>query len=142
MKGLFVLFLLYSCATCFGQMTTDAEPTTQDSLGYRLEASLYIAKHTKLKTDQIMNQHEKIELVAVFKKAIQLKQAQELLEETGVRYRKGMDSSRGKLYFYSTGPKFILTFESQPDKETFIAQYAQMEAFHEIYTPDWTKHKD
>ena len=89
-----------------------------------------------------MKRQEKIELVAVFKKDIQPQQAQELLDKIGVKYRKGMDSSRGKLYFYSTGPKFILTFERQSDKETFIAQHAKMEAFHEIYTPDWTKHKD
>ncbi|MDO1451457.1 hypothetical protein Q0590_34605 [Rhodocytophaga aerolata] len=124
-------------------MSREAELTpTQNSITYHLEARVDIARHTKLKTDHRMKQHEKIELVAVFKKDIQLSQAQELLDKTGISYRKGMDSSKGKLYFYSTGPKFILTFESQADKETFIAQHAKKEAFHELYTPDWTKQKD
>lgn len=58
----------------------------------------------------------KIELIAVFKKEIDLPAAQTILQKTGTTYRKGMDSSRGKLYFYSTGPKFILTFSTEEEK--------------------------
>ncbi len=58
MKSLVFLFIIFNSATCFDQMTRDSEPTapayflipTQDSLDYRLEARVYIAKNAKQKT--------------------------------------------------------------------------------------------
>ncbi|HSY60711.1 MAG TPA: hypothetical protein VK796_02495, partial [Cytophaga sp.] len=66
---------------------------------------------------------DKIELIVVFKEGVGLRSAQAILDRSGVKYREGMDSSRGKLYFYSTGPKFILTFETEQEKESIIAVF-------------------
>lgn len=85
---------------------------------------------------------QEIELIIVFKKGKELPAAESILTNAGIRYRQGMDSSRGKIYFYQTGPKFILSFDTQQEKENFIAQYRKSSEVHEIYTPDWTKHKD
>lgn len=85
---------------------------------------------------------DKIELVVVFKKGIDLLNAETILNKTGVKYREGMDGSRGKLYFYSTGPKFILTFETELIKENLITEFEKLNEVHEVYTPDWDKCKD
>lgn len=85
---------------------------------------------------------DKIELIVVFKKDIDLQNAQAILNKTGVKYREGMDSSRGKLYYYSTGPKFILTFETEQRKELINSEFEKMSEIHEVYTPDWDKCKD
>lgn len=85
---------------------------------------------------------DKIELIVVFKKDIGLQNAQAILNRTGAKYREGMDSSRGKLYYYSTGPKFILTFETEQRKELINAEFEKMIEIHEVYTPDWDKCKD
>ena len=89
-----------------------------------------------------LEQQDSIELIAVFKKNVEPEQARELLDKAGVVYRKGMDSSRGKIYFYSTGPKFILTFQSEEARERFISQHARRSEFHELYVPDWKVQKD
>ena len=85
---------------------------------------------------------DKIELIVVFKKDIDLQNAQAILNNTGVKYREGMDSSRGKLYYYSTGPKFILAFETEQRKELINSEFENMIEIHEVYTPDWDKCKD
>jgi len=85
---------------------------------------------------------DKIELIVVFKKEIGLESAQAILGNAGVNYRKGMDSSRGKLYFYKTGPKFILTFETEQQKETIATGFEKLNEVYEVYTPDWDKCKD
>lgn len=85
---------------------------------------------------------DKIEQVVVFKKGTEIQDAQLILDKDGIAYRQGMDSSRGKLYFYKTGPKFILTFATEQEKDTFVANYQNSEYIYEIYTPDWTKQKD
>lgn len=84
----------------------------------------------------------KIEIIAVFKKDITLEGAQVILSKSGIKYREGMDSSRGKLYFYKTGPKFILTFETKAEREKFTAAYENAEEIYELYMPDWTIQKD
>lgn len=53
-----------------------------------------------------------------------------------------MDSSTGKIYFYNTGPKFILTFETDEEKNKFESKYQDLKEVHEIYTPDWNIRKD
>jgi hypothetical protein len=85
---------------------------------------------------------ERIELVIVFKKEIELDKALAILDGTGIKYRKGMDSSKGKIYFYSTGPKFILTFETNERKDAFITEYENKKEVYEIYAPDWAITKD
>ena len=89
-----------------------------------------------------MEQQDTIELIVVFKKTVEPEQANEILDKTGVVYREGMDSSRGKVYFYSTGPKYILTFKTDEDKQAFIKKHKGKRVVHEMYTPDWTKAKD
>jgi hypothetical protein len=87
--------------------------------------------------------NDKIELVIVFKKGVTLDEANAMLGNSGVRnYREGMDSSRGKIYFYGTGPKFILTFDTPEEKQTFLSASKGAGIVHEMYTPDWTKRKD
>ena len=85
---------------------------------------------------------KKVELIAVFKKVISKQDAEKLLKESGVTYREGMDSSKGKVYFYKTGVKYILVFTNQLKKEKFIKKYEKSEKIYELYTPDWEKQKD
>ncbi|OQP53514.1 hypothetical protein [Niastella populi] len=85
---------------------------------------------------------EKLELVVVFKKNIELVNAKEILDNGKVICREGMDSGRGKLYYYRTGPKFILTFEKEADKQRILTQFEALPEIHEVYTPDWDKCKD
>lgn len=87
-------------------------------------------------------EQDKIELILVFKKDIRLQNAQMILDKAGVKYREGMDSGKGKIYFYKTGPKFILTFESEEEKNKFEIEYQILEEIYEIYTPDWEIQKD
>jgi len=54
-----------------------------------------------------------------------------------------MDSSRGKIYFYSTGPKYIVTFKDEDQKYSFERKnYFFLPEIHEIYEPDWDIQKD
>jgi len=85
---------------------------------------------------------DKIELIIVFKKDIDSQNAQIIIDKTGIKHRKGMDSSRGKIYFYDTGPKFILTFDTEQEKERIMAEFEILNEIHEVYTPDWEKSKD
>lgn len=85
---------------------------------------------------------DKLALIAVFKKEVEAASAEAMLSGLQVKYRKGMDSSRGKLYFYSTGPKFILTFETEADKERIRRALDDAGELHEVYEPDWDKCKD
>lgn len=83
------------------------------------------------------------ELIVVFKKYVTVERAEEVLRDNGVTvYREGMDSSKGKIYFYSTGPKFIVTFSSLEQKEKFAGANKNHKDIHEIYTPDWNLQKD
>lgn len=85
---------------------------------------------------------DKIELILVFKKDISLRKAKTFLNKTSVPYREGMDSSRGKIYFYNTGPKFILTFGAEQERNQFELKYQNSEEVHEIYIPNWKIRKD
>ena len=93
------------------------------------------AQNTNTKT-------EKIELIVVFEKNIELPGALKILDKSGIKYREGMDSSKGKIYFYNTGPKFILTFKTQKGKEDFTTSHQKTGEIYEIYTPDWSIQKD
>lgn len=86
---------------------------------------------------------EKEELIIVFKKDVTEKREVEVLSTFNVVFREGMDSSRGKLYFYATGGKYILTFKNIQDKEAFqLKRYQFLPEIHEIYEPDWGITKD
>jgi len=83
------------------------------------------------------------ELIVVFKKDVSEEKELEIIQSFGVKYRNGMDSSKGKIYFYSTGGKYILTFDNEKAKEDFIMKRHQfMLEIHQIYEPDWDIQKD
>ncbi len=83
------------------------------------------------------------ELIVVFKKDVSDERTLEIINSFGVKYRKGMDSSKGKIYFYSTGEKYILTFATEEEKDKFSWKHHQfMLEIHQIYEPDWDKQKD
>lgn len=88
------------------------------------------------------HEEEKVQLIVVFKREVEQERASKFLDETRVCYHEGMDSSRGKLYFYRTGPKFILTFETGQAREQFRSIYENREEIYEIYHPDWSMCKD
>ncbi len=86
---------------------------------------------------------EKNELVIVFKKAVSEEEALKKMNSFEVNFRKGMDSSKGKIYFYNTGSKYIISFENQEQKEKFQYQhYEFLSEIHQIYEPDWDICKD
>ncbi|MBS1652797.1 MAG: hypothetical protein JSU07_12380 [Bacteroidetes bacterium] len=87
-------------------------------------------------------QDKKIEIIIVFKIDITEEFAENYLTKLGIAFREGMDSSKGKIYFYSTGPKYILTFTSEKDKKEFMSKHAKDKEIHEIYTPNWKIQKD
>jgi hypothetical protein len=89
-----------------------------------------------------MKQHAE-ELIIVFKKIISEEKSRELVLSFGIPFREGMDSSRGKLYFYATGEKYILTFKNADEKMAFrMKRYQFLPEVHEIYEPDWNIQKD
>lgn len=89
-----------------------------------------------------MMKKDRIELIVVFAKDIAISRAKSILESAGAKYREGMDSSRGKIYFYSTGPKFILTFDTMRAQREFVTSFKARREIHEVYVPDWKIKKD
>lgn len=89
-----------------------------------------------------MDKEIKIELIVVFKKEMDKGKAESILNHTKIKYRAGMDSSRGKIYFYKTGPKFILTFADEEQRSEFISGFKKNKAVYELYEPDWRIQKD
>jgi len=87
-------------------------------------------------------QNKHIELIIVFKKETTTENAKDILNKSKVKYRTGMDSSRGKAYFYNTGDKFILDFKNKEERKKFISKYKNLKEVHEIYKPNWKIQKD
>jgi hypothetical protein len=86
--------------------------------------------------------HESIALVVVFKKETLEKAAKTIMEKAGYPFHEGMDSSRGKGYFYKTGEKYIILFPLEEEKNTFLKNNKDKSEIYEIYEPDWDKCKD
>lgn len=87
--------------------------------------------------------HPEHELIIVFKQNVTEEQSNAIVASWNVKFRTGMDSSRGKLYFYATGEKYILTFTSDDELMNFRRlRYQFLPEIHEIYTPDWEIQKD
>ncbi len=83
------------------------------------------------------------ELVVVFKKEIPEEKTLDIMKSFHVNFRSGMDSSRGKIYFYATGEKFIVHFQSEQEKLDFSKQRHHFKTeIHEIYEADWNIQKD
>lgn len=86
---------------------------------------------------------DKHELVIVFKKNVTEEQSEKLMQSFNVKFRKGMDSSKGKIYFYATGGKYIVTFSNEEEQNEFQKnRYQFLPEIHQIYTPDWDIQKD
>ena len=81
-------------------------------------------------------------LVVVFKKEVKLDKAKEIMAANASEFHEGMDSSRGKHYFYQTGPKFIAYFYDKDSFEKFQQNMEDESVIYEIYEPDWHIHKD
>jgi len=81
------------------------------------------------------------EMVVVFKKDIPVEQATSILFEKDYPFQEGMDSSKGKLYFKETGPKFIVQVphEKVPD---FRLEMKNIPQIYEVYQADRTINKD
>lgn len=81
------------------------------------------------------------EIIVVFQKIISKEQALKIMTAFQAPYREGMDSSRGKKYFYSTGPKFIVKVVSEK-LANFLKGCAEIKEIHECYVADWDVIKD
>ncbi len=91
----------------------------------------------KMKKDPVLDS----ELVIVFKKEISNTAAKQIMNRIGNDYRPGMDSSRGKTYFYKTGPKFIVNID-RDRKSSEISRLKKINEVYEVYEPDWKIQKD
>ncbi|PZR37881.1 MAG: hypothetical protein DI538_11100 [Azospira oryzae] len=77
---------------------------------------------------------KKEEFIVVFKKNVAEEHSLEVIQSFGIAFRPGMDSSRGKIYFYATGAKYILTFKSSDQKMNFLKTHPQfLPEIHEMY---------
>ena len=82
------------------------------------------------------------EKIAVFKKGTSLEKAEQWLDSMNAFFNEGMDSSKGKAYFYKTGPKFIVRFLSENDQIQFLKESKKNPDIYEVYQPDWKIQKD
>lgn len=83
-----------------------------------------------------------MDLIVVFKKDVSEEKSDSLLRQyNNISFKSGMDSSRGKSYFYSTGPKYIVSIEDN-EAENYIKHLTSNPYVHEIYEADWTIEKD
>lgn len=81
------------------------------------------------------------ELAVTFKLKARKREAEDVLKAYNLPFREGADSSRGKLYYYNTGPKFILHVPKDRLGEV-TADLKKHPLVFEVYEPDWTKQKD
>ncbi len=82
-----------------------------------------------------------IEIVVVFKKGVAEARAREILKKLDYPHREGMDSSKDKLYFYKTGPKFILHVP-RDEQEAVMKRIRALPEVYEVYLPVWKIQKD
>ena len=81
------------------------------------------------------------ELAIVFVKGTDKRAAEKILQGYALPFREGSDSSRGKLYFYKTGPKYLLHVSEEQLADTKRRLESRREIY-EVYYPDWSKQKD
>ncbi len=82
-----------------------------------------------------------IDICVVFKMDTPFAGAISLLSTLPYPYREGGDSSRGRLYFDSTGPKFIIT-ASSTEVERCIAAMSASPIVYEAYVANFEFFKD
>ena len=83
-----------------------------------------------------------VQLIVVFKKTVTPEVARKTLDKFNATYHSGADSSRGKAYFYKTGPRYIMEFEGEAKREAFKKSIHPSPDIYEVYVPDWNKRKD
>ena len=81
------------------------------------------------------------EIVVVFEKKITPEQAEKIINNFTEPFREGMDSSKGKAYFYGTGPKYIVKVEHEKISR-FLKECLKIIEIHECYLADWNLIKD
>lgn len=82
-----------------------------------------------------------IDIIVVFKKDISIEQADAVMKILKLSYHEGMDSSRGKLYFYATGPKFIVKVPLS-HKDEFMKKTMEVQSVFEAYEANYKIQKD
>jgi hypothetical protein len=80
------------------------------------------------------------EMVFVFKKNISKEDAEAFIQKVGLPSHPGADASRGKIYFYSTGPKYIVIVPPAREHDIELLRFEPQ--IHEIYPADRTIQKD
>ena len=85
---------------------------------------------------------ESSSFVVVFKKNIPDQTSEQILDKYNYPHWEGMDSSKGKKYFYSTGKKYFMIFPTEKEKLETMQMLNKIQEIHEIYTPDWQIQKD
>ena len=81
------------------------------------------------------------DIIVVFKKDIPIEQADVVMKKLKLSYHEGMDSSKGKLYFYATGPKFIVKVPLS-HKDEFMKKIMEDQIVFEAYEANYNIQKD
>lgn len=81
------------------------------------------------------------EIIVVFKKEVSLKKARKIMTKFDLPHREGSDNSKGRIYFYKTGPKFILHVDKDKSN-AFIQGCSKTPQIFECYLADWELIKD
>ena len=82
-----------------------------------------------------------ITLAVVFTKETPPTTADAIIRKQKCVYREGMDSSKGKNYFYKTGPKYLLTL-NKAECTKVKANLTKANNIYEIYEADFSIQKD
>ncbi|MBS1647280.1 MAG: hypothetical protein JST67_08060 [Bacteroidetes bacterium] len=94
-------------------------------------------------TEEVLSPQKakKIELVVVFHLEVPEAKAQAILEAAGFPYKEGA-AGRGKIYFYSTGPTFIVTFDTKKQQKELEKTHKKTPEIYEMWERDKSKRKD
>jgi hypothetical protein len=83
----------------------------------------------------------KEQLVVVFAKGVAQAKAEAVLRQQPYPWRQGSDSSRGKVYFYRTGPKYLLDVPAA-EQAAVMERLRKAAGVYEVYQADWQIQKD
>jgi hypothetical protein len=80
-------------------------------------------------------------IVVAFKKGVTAERAAEVMKRLGLPFHSGSDSSRGKQFFYSHGPQYLV--EAAPAEQRAYLDRAKKERdVAEAWLADWKTQKD
>ncbi len=108
--------------------------------GTNLEYELTV-RVARVEKSLIAEPAPKEQLVVVFKKGTPAAQAQALLAKQPHPFHEGSDSSRGKLYFYRAGPRFLVDVPAGA-QEALAKSLRASPLVYEVYRADWNIQKD